>query len=119
MARHGFTPPVEIPAEVLRHYDRWHEQHPDSGTIPARAVYGLDESGNKLWCSLPEADPELLMRVAEFHNAQGLLKLARYRKDPTPELAVGIAGHMVAVDVAEQLRKWLNEGITDWRGPTP
>jgi hypothetical protein len=114
MARHGFTPPVEIPAEVLRHYDRWHEEHQRTGTIPERAVYGLDERGAKLWCSLPDAGPDMLMRVAEYHNAQGLLKLARYREEPTPELAGQIAGHMVAVDIAEQLRNWSLEGDPDF-----
>jgi hypothetical protein len=51
-----------------------------------------------------------LVRVAEYHHAEGLRKLNDYNRLPHEDLEVEIARHMVLVDVAMQLLKWDAEG---------
>jgi hypothetical protein len=107
----AFDEQVEIPDTVARLYDRWHEEHQRTANIPERPVYGYDGDGNKLWCSLPDAGPELLVKVAEYHHQEGLRKLEQYRQGPSEQLPQEIASHMVGVDIADQLCGWWKDGV--------
>jgi hypothetical protein len=99
----------DIPEAVERLCAEWLRQYQRTGHIPERAVYGRGEHGELLWCSLADAGPDLLEAVALYHRTEARRKLARYRDDPNPALAHEIAGHLLALDVADELREWSGE----------
>jgi hypothetical protein len=103
----------EFLKEVTRIYDAWHEEHQRTGNIPARAVCGRDEQGKKLWCSLPDAGPDLLLRVRLYHLVEYRDGLARCKDGLTPGLSHELAAHLIAADVAATLLKWSLAGVPD------
>ena len=69
----------------------------------------MNDYGEPEWCELPEATPDQLVRVAEYHHDLGLLMLALYEQAPNPERAAQVAFHIVESDVANQLLLWFKE----------
>jgi hypothetical protein len=100
-----------LPSAIMQPYQKWHDQHQRTGSIPARVM--IREGGNDRWYDLADADADTLWKIMDYHCDSCSRRMKRYHRTPSEQLAQQIAGSMVVIDVTSWLLERSEQGGSD------